>query len=497
MAGGKIGPAGGLQHFESSSPDSATVNFIGSRNDGTVVSWGYPTGGAWVAAGSTKDVSNYGGLNVDAASHYDDTTIYSQRFIKKECDVRFNVIYGGMYPITYGANTYAQCGTQTTSATYAGSSDPWQGLFSIVSIGAMGEHTVCLSNVGNIACWGRNDYSQCGCTGNPVYNAIQPDIPGPFLMATAGRDFTVAIRQDGTLWAMGRNDVGQCGIIGVDPVTTLTQVGTDDFWKEVHCGTDHTLLLTTHGQLHGMGGNAFGQLGLGHYNDQPTPIRLTGYLFTCVSAGHYFSVGWAVDNEWYGWGSNSHGQLSILPSIGGTYNTPTLGTVDLINTIHPHPSPDPNELVVAQIATGKYHTLCITGERWGQIVYACGDNTYGQCANTIVGGGNIPTIQQCTSICGSFSYPVGSVIRSDYCSGAGYDIWETINCGSYHSIVVPSTYVCGVYAIGKNDKGQCSPDIISANTGGEWYHSTDPNTSGVWKSSAAAGNDYTVALINE
>ena len=45
--------------------------------------------------------------------------------------------------------------------------------------------------------------------------------------------------------------------------------------KQIECGVFYTLLLTTKGQVFGMGNNKYGQLGIGHKVNEchPTLIR--------------------------------------------------------------------------------------------------------------------------------------------------------------------------------------------------------------------------------
>ncbi len=73
--------------------------------------------------------------------------------------------------------------------------------------------------------------------------------------------YCLAIANDGTLWTWG----GGGG---------LTQVGTDQDWKQAEAGYDHNLALKTNGSLWAWGGNDRGQLGLGHTTSQTTPVQV-------------------------------------------------------------------------------------------------------------------------------------------------------------------------------------------------------------------------------
>jgi len=490
MATGKIGPEGAFQHFRVSNPSADEPHYIGNRSDGSVVSWGYPTstGASWPPSeGEVADILAYGGLFVDAASHYSYLAKYSQSYTKKECDAMFTNIFGDMMLGVQGSNAYAQGGKDYTSSLirsgYSGGA-----VYAMAFCGIFGHHSVTVQGNGNLACCGRNDYHQCGPGDSIIYMPdVEPE-PGPFLYAGAGRDFTVAIRQDGTLWVMGRNDVGQCGIPNMSEITELTLVETSEEWVHVSCGVDHTLLLNKWGQLWGMGGNSAGQLGLGHNNNVFEPVRLNGYIFDCVAAGYNFSVGFTKDKRWYGWGSNSHGQLS-LGSIGSSYNTPQLGTIDI--------SAD-NGSRVKWISCGAYHTACITNASSQGYVYACGDNTYGQCANGLVDDDPInpdppiTTIQQCVSL----EHPDSGndILRSDAGEGTTALVWIMVECGTYHTIVFNQSYDVRAFTIGRNDAGQCDTTNVSRDTSGRWTWDVEE---GVMQNWIAGGDDYSLILINE
>ncbi len=54
----------------------------------------------------------------------------------------------------------------------------------------------------------------------------------------------------------------------------LTQVGTDQDWKQVEAGLGHSFVLKTNGSLWAWGSNDYGQLGLGHTTSQTTPVQV-------------------------------------------------------------------------------------------------------------------------------------------------------------------------------------------------------------------------------
>ena len=81
------------------------------------------------------------------------------------------------------------------------------------------------------------------------------------------------------------------------------------------CGDTHTLVLAGVGSLYGAGGNARGQLGLGHkrslvefaHNAEVAHIRMS-----TVCAGGSHSAAVSVQGELYIWGTGSYGEF-VLP----------------------------------------------------------------------------------------------------------------------------------------------------------------------------------------
>ena len=96
----------------------------------------------------------------------------------------------------------------------------------------------------------------------------------------AGSRFAVALSQCGTVYSFGITSNGRLGRVGGDQ----TRPGIVEMpfeggrWKpvvEVVCGDATTLCVVSPTEVYGFGYNGYGNLGLGHTEDQPTPVRLT------------------------------------------------------------------------------------------------------------------------------------------------------------------------------------------------------------------------------
>jgi len=105
-----------------------------------------------------------------------------------------------------------------------------------------------------------------------------------------------------------------------------------EFIKTLACGEGHTLLLTVSGKLFGWGENQFGQVGDGStvLKSEPTAVSLSALLgreiLSVHTHGSLHNLLVTVDGQLFGWGRNNLGQLGDLPRgntlapalIGGT-----------------------------------------------------------------------------------------------------------------------------------------------------------------------------------
>ncbi|KAJ9463071.1 hypothetical protein DIPPA_29350 [Diplonema papillatum] len=119
----------------------------------------------------------------------------------------------------------------------------------------------------------------------------------------------------GVLYGMGWNYHGQLGlgddIDRLEP-TELTFFR-DKLIASVTCGVQHTVVLCEDG-LYVMGGNSFGQLGLGHQMNQFLPQHLTffdGLPIKGIDAWFHTIV--ACEGTIYAFGEGQHGKLGIAP----------------------------------------------------------------------------------------------------------------------------------------------------------------------------------------
>ena len=80
-----------------------------------------------------------------------------------------------------------------------------------------------------------------------------------------GCDHTLALSSCGNILAWGRNTEGQLGIETRNCVdsSSLQIIALNVGIKQIACGTNHSLLLCNNGNIYSFGSNKFGQLGIG------------------------------------------------------------------------------------------------------------------------------------------------------------------------------------------------------------------------------------------
>lgn len=86
--------------------------------------------------------------------------------------------------------------------------------------------------------------------------------------------------------------------------------------EKVSCGKNFMLALSVHGRVYSKGKNNKGELGLGDFNTRHnlTLIEIfesTGEKITNITTGYKHALCLSTNGKVFGWGSNSHGQLSL------------------------------------------------------------------------------------------------------------------------------------------------------------------------------------------
>ena len=303
------------------------------------------------------------------------------------------------------------------------------GISNAVSIAVGKLHTCVLTASGSVVCWGSNLRGQLGIPTSTRFTATPTAVPN-VARATAiaaGSLHTCARIADGTVTCWGANDVGQLGdgtFLQLRP-TPAAVTGMVDA-VTVTAGADHTCALRAGGILSCWGSNAFGQLAIPLFSNQPQPLPAAGINRVLeVSGGKSFSCAIAiapellpstlVSNSAFCWGLDEAG--AFLLQFHHFTSTPNpVRSFIRANDVQP--------THLESLSTGGAHA-CAVRSRDQPSVVCWGDNSSGQIG-------------------------IGLVSATDF--GRSVAIGLEVVAGRAHTCIVDTAD--GVKCWGANDLGQ-------------------------------------------
>lgn len=211
----------------------------------------------------------------------------------------------------WGTNYLGEFGNGTT----VGSATPIQiGIESNwVSIATGQEYTLALKSNGTLWAWGNNAAGQLGDGTTTNRNTpIQIGTENDWQFISTKGFTSFAIKNNGTLWGWGQNTVSNLGLGFYSYYQNIpTQVGTDNDWKSIVAGSDHTIAIKNNNTLWGWGSNLKGEMGNGTFlGNVLTPTQIgTENNWKTASTGHENTISLKFDGTLWAWGGNSHGEL--------------------------------------------------------------------------------------------------------------------------------------------------------------------------------------------
>ena len=188
----------------------------------------------------------------------------------------------------------------------------------------------------------------------------------PMLQVCCGFDHCLGLSAFGTVFAWGNNRSGQLGI-GLPefvsawvpvPVPSLTNI------VKVAAGSEHSVALSSSGELFTWGQGEGGLLGLGHTESAFSPQRLAAIdetdPVTDVVCGGLHTLALTSSRRVFSWGRGEGGQLGT--SLEGMVRG---GEHDIFQLL-PTPVLDLDGLDVVQIAAGDAHSVALdaSGNVW-------------------------------------------------------------------------------------------------------------------------------------
>jgi alpha-tubulin suppressor-like RCC1 family protein len=301
----------------------------------------------------------------------------------------------------FGSNQYGQLGVAAGSGSAGANPTPRAVLLPsasgrIAQLAAGFSHSLVLTSAGELYTFGENQFGQLGrAAGSGTEGANHaperialPGASGQVVQVAAGNEQSLALTSTGQLYAFGGNRYGQLGS-PIDAGTSLpnpvaAQValpGASGPAVQIAAGGEHSLALTSTGQLYAFGGNRYGQLGRGSNaetttpNPTPAPVALPAASgpVTAIAAGGYHSLALTSSGAIYAFGRNSSGQLGNPSSNGSEAANPTPAPVALPGSGGP----------AVGLAAGSAHSLAITTS--GEL-YAFGSNREGQLGTALRSG---------------------------------------------------------------------------------------------------------------
>ncbi|TPX55148.1 hypothetical protein PhCBS80983_g05570 [Powellomyces hirtus] len=281
---------------------------------------------------------------------------------------------------------------------------------------------------------------------------------------SGGANHSVIVTSRGEVFSSGRNDVGQIGLAESEDRLVFTRVKGIDGAVGVSCGWDHTAVLTGSGEVYVFGSNKYGQLGVGapvSSTHQPTKVPGLPGNVKKVACGMRFTMVVTEDGEVWAWGSNRHGEVGLVAkSAAGIIFDPVRVPINAVD-----------------VACGQYHTVYLNTDG---VLVCCGRNRHGQLSGTdktitsnqipATKDGAVRTIFAGWSFSGFLDTYSGTVTgwgRNDHaqlaippasiCASPTRSTCLTnvqqIACGSEHALGLDATGTC--YAWGWNEHGNC------------------------------------------
>lgn len=233
-----------------------------------------------------------------------------------------------------------------------------------------------------------------------------------------GSGHTVVLTTDGEVYTWGRGDDGRLGHgdNGWKYVPRITQSLAGQVVVQVTCGSYHTAAVTGNGDLYTWGGGMYGKLGHGNEAGHSTPKRvegLAGIQVSQIACGSRHTAVVTSSGELYTWGDKENGVAGHGDTDGHQYTPKYLEKLAGRR--------------VVQLSACGFHTGCLTDS--GEL-YTWGEGKFGR-----LGHG-------CERNCHSPRH-VESLL--------GYRLRQ-VSCGGFHTAVV--TEDGKLYTFGGGEHGQ-------------------------------------------
>jgi alpha-tubulin suppressor-like RCC1 family protein len=128
----------------------------------------------------------------------------------------------------------------------------------IVDISCGSDHTIVLTNCGEVYAWGWNDWGQVGNVKIDYfeYQAKPIKVNGfneeKVVMISCGCSHSMALTESGHVFSWGENEFGQLGLNSTDDANEplILLLSNEIPIKKISCGSNHSLLLSRDGDIY-------------------------------------------------------------------------------------------------------------------------------------------------------------------------------------------------------------------------------------------------------
>ena len=213
----------------------------------------------------------------------------------------------------WGNNTEGDTGTGSEKG-YIASPKKIEGLNNVDEIYSSYYYSFAKTTNGELYAWGKNDYGQLG-NGDKVNQRIPVKIEGISNVEKVyiGNDSTIVQNKLGELYSCGSNWNGVLGLGTTEAQTSFTKINGISNITNVYISSNYVLAKANSGDLYAWGSNESGQLGIGNNIDQTKPNKINikvedVYILDCDGESIIVKN---TEGELYAWGKNDYGQLGI------------------------------------------------------------------------------------------------------------------------------------------------------------------------------------------
>eukprot|EP00873_Tetraselmis_striata_P043108 jgi/Tetstr1/463372/TSEL_008294.t1 len=228
---------------------------------------------------------------------------------------------------TSGDNEFGQLGTKQVEGSLEPRRVQALEASTIVHVSVGLGHMVAVTDQGSLASWGSAEFGQLGQGGGLGAYAHQPRIVRGtrelrFVQVACGACHTLGLTSSGQVYSFGQGTFGQLG--HSDDSNSDAPSMLKRLWAvgilQVAAGENHSAALAADGRVFTWGRGKYGQLGLGDFSSQqsPMPVKaLSGVPMVQICCGGDHVVALSRKGEVYSWGRGTWGQTGL----GSTDNT--------------------------------------------------------------------------------------------------------------------------------------------------------------------------------